>query len=89
MGLFRVRGRLTGPTGRSEDAELLVDAGASELMEFTVISGNVNLAARVERLTRGHRVEILVTEAVRQTLDPRFVLRELPPVALRERPGRS
>jgi len=28
MGLFRVRGRLTGPTGRSEDAELLVDTGA-------------------------------------------------------------
>jgi hypothetical protein len=27
MGLFRVRGRLTGPTGRSEDAELLVDTG--------------------------------------------------------------
>lgn len=67
MGLFRVRGRLTGPTGRSEDAELLVDAGASELMEFTVIGGNVNLAALGERLTRDHRVEILVTEAVRQT----------------------
>jgi class 3 adenylate cyclase len=83
MELLRVRGRLTGPTGRSEDAELLVDAGASELMEFTVIGGNVNLGARVERLTRDHRVEILVTEAVRQTLDPRFVLRELPPVALR------
>jgi predicted aspartyl protease len=32
MGLFRVRGRLTGPTGRSEDAELLVDTGASLLV---------------------------------------------------------
>jgi class 3 adenylate cyclase len=74
MGLFRVRGRLTGPTGHSEDAEL---------MEFTVIGGNVNLTARAERLPRDHRVETLVTEAVRQTLDPRFVLRELPPVALR------
>ena len=52
-------------------------------MEFTVIGGNVNLAARGERFTRDHRVEILVTEAVRQTLDPRFVLRELPTVALR------
>lgn len=28
MGLFRVRGRLTGPTGRSEDVDLLVDTGA-------------------------------------------------------------
>ena len=67
-------GRLTGPTGHSEDAEL---------MEFIVIGGNVNLAARGERFTRDHRVETLVTEAVRQTLDPRFVLRELPTVALR------
>ncbi len=32
MGLFRVRGRLTGPTGRNEDTELLVDAGASLLV---------------------------------------------------------
>lgn len=32
MGLFRVRGRLTGPTGRSEDAELMVDTGATQLV---------------------------------------------------------
>ena len=29
MGLFHVKGRLTGPTGRGEDVELLVDAGAT------------------------------------------------------------
>jgi predicted aspartyl protease len=32
MGLLRVMGRLTGPTGRSEDAELLVDTGATLLV---------------------------------------------------------
>ena len=32
MGLFRVRGGLTGPTGRSEDADLLVDTGAALLV---------------------------------------------------------
>lgn len=32
MGLFRVRGRLTGPTGCSEDAKLLVDTGATLLV---------------------------------------------------------
>ena len=32
MGLFRVTGRLTGPTGRSEDAELLVDTGVTLLV---------------------------------------------------------
>ena len=29
MGLFHVTGRLTGPTGHTEDAELLVDTGAT------------------------------------------------------------
>lgn len=53
--------------------------GSHELMEFTVIGQPVNLAARVERLTRVHDTDILITSAVRSTLDPRFVLRELPP----------
>ena len=52
--------------------------GSNELMEFTVLGSNVNLASRVERLTRPHRESILVTSAVRQKLDPRFTLRELP-----------
>jgi hypothetical protein len=29
MGLFHVKGRLTGPTGCVEEVELLVDAGAT------------------------------------------------------------
>lgn len=57
--------------------------GSHELMEFTVIGNTVNVAARVERLTRVHHVDILVTQAVRQALDPRFVLRELPAVPVR------
>ncbi len=32
MGLFNVSGRLTGPTGRSEAVELLVDTGATFLV---------------------------------------------------------
>jgi len=46
MGLFRVRGRLTGPTGRSEDAELLVDTGA------TLLVVPRSLAERLELVTR-------------------------------------
>jgi class 3 adenylate cyclase len=57
--------------------------GSHELMEFTVIGNTVNVAARVEHLTRVHQVDILVTQAVRQTLDPRFVLRQLPAVPVR------
>jgi class 3 adenylate cyclase len=57
--------------------------GSHELMEFTVIGNSVNVASRVEHLTRQHGVDILVTDAVRQGLDPRFVLRELPALAIR------
>jgi class 3 adenylate cyclase len=57
--------------------------GSSDLMEFTVIGPTVNLAARVENLTRLHGVPILVTAAVREKLDPRFVVRELPVLDVR------
>ncbi|MDX2170468.1 MAG: adenylate/guanylate cyclase domain-containing protein [Deltaproteobacteria bacterium] len=52
--------------------------GSQALLEFTVIGGTVNLAARVERLTRTHDVAILVTDAVRSQLDPRFQLDPMP-----------
>lgn len=56
--------------------------GSNELMEFTVIGHHVNLASRVEGLTRLHRVGILVTPALRGALDPRFVLHQLPAAAV-------
>jgi adenylate cyclase len=52
--------------------------GSSELQQWTAIGRTVNLASRVQDLTREHGVDILVTESVRCTLDPRFRLRELP-----------
>jgi adenylate cyclase len=57
--------------------------GSDRFMEFTVIGDPVNIAARVEALTRVHNVDILVTEAVHKTLDPRFVARAMPPVAVK------
>jgi class 3 adenylate cyclase len=36
------------------------------------------LASRVERLTRAHPADVLITAPVRANLDPRFALEELP-----------
>lgn len=56
--------------------------GTDVLVEYGVLGATVNLASRVERLTREHGTDVLVTAAVRDVLDPRIRLRELPPAAV-------
>ena len=46
MGLFRVSGRVTGPTGRSEEIELLVDTGATLLVLPRGVAARLELVAR-------------------------------------------
>ena len=53
--------------------------GARERMEYAFIGRTVNLAARVQSLTRVHHADILVTDALRTELDSRFVLTPMPP----------
>jgi adenylate cyclase len=57
--------------------------GSAELQEFTAIGAAVNLASRVERLTRTEQATILLTAEVRGHLDPRFTVHPLPPLAVR------
>jgi adenylate cyclase len=52
--------------------------GSRERMEYAFVGRTVNLAARVQALTRTHQVDILVTEALRAELDTRFVLTPMP-----------
>jgi class 3 adenylate cyclase len=52
--------------------------GSRERMEYAFVGRTVNLAARVQALTRTHQVDILVTEALRAELDTRFVLAPMP-----------
>ena len=61
--------------------------GSAELIEYGVIGSAVNLAARVQELTRAHAVDVLVTAAVRDALDPRFALHALPPVEVKGLPA--
>lgn len=53
--------------------------GAGDLHRFTVTGDPINLASRVEGLTREHQVDLLVTEEVRRALDEGFRLRPMPP----------
>jgi len=57
--------------------------GSDRLTEFTVIGDPVNVAARVEALTRTHGVDILITSDVQKTLDSRFRLRAMPPAVVK------
>jgi class 3 adenylate cyclase len=69
--------------GIHRDTGLAGLIGSRERREYTVIGRTVNLAARLQALTREHDVDILVTDAVRQTLDPRFEVRALPPQTIK------
>lgn len=57
--------------------------GNAALMEYGVIGRTMNVASRVEGLTRVHDTDVLVTEAVRIHLDARFRLRPQPPVEVK------
>lgn len=57
--------------------------GSRDLMQFTFMGRTVNLAARVQTLTRQYGVDVLVTRDVAEKCDPRFRLRELPATPVR------
>jgi class 3 adenylate cyclase len=61
--------------------------GTSSVKEYGVIGRTVNVASRVEELTRLHHTDVLVTDAVRARCDPRFRLRALPPADVKGLPA--
>jgi adenylate cyclase len=59
--------------------------GNEELSKFGVVGDTINVAARVERLTRELAVDLLITDEVRSELDGRFRLRGMPAVPVKGR----
>ncbi len=57
--------------------------GSDARREYAFIGRPVNLAARLQTLTRTHRVDILVSEALRAKLDPGFILTPMPAAAVK------
>jgi len=57
--------------------------GSHELKEFAFVGRTVNVAARIQDLTRSLDAEIILTESLRETLDPRMRVRPLPEALVR------
>ncbi|MGH8631902.1 MAG: adenylate/guanylate cyclase domain-containing protein [Burkholderiales bacterium] len=57
--------------------------GSRDRREYTMVGPTLNLAARVQALTREHGCDILLTESVREQLDPRFELAPMPAVPVK------
>ena len=65
--------------------------GTAALSKFGVVGDAINVASRVEGLTRWHGVDLLITDAVLRHLDGRFRVRAMPevPVKGKEEPIRT
>ena len=57
--------------------------GNFELSKFAVVGDTINIASRVEALTRKLGVDLLITDTVKAQLDDRYCLREMKPMQVK------
>jgi adenylate cyclase len=59
--------------------------GSGKTMDYTVVGDAVNVAARLERKTREHKVDILISHVTAEPVRGRFNLRMIGPITLHGR----
>ena len=59
--------------------------GGAERLSYALVGDPVNLASRIQGLTKDFKVDILVSEATRKSIDPAVPVEELPAVRIKGR----
>ena len=59
--------------------------GGAERLSYALVGDPVNLASRIQGLTKDFKVDILISEATRKSIDPAVPVEELPAVRVKGR----
>ncbi|MCF8092808.1 MAG: adenylate/guanylate cyclase domain-containing protein [Desulfotignum sp.] len=71
--------------GLSSGPMVVGNLGSNRRFDYSVIGDNVNLAARLEGLSKVYGIEVIISEQTRNRLDDSFVCRELDMVQVKGR----